>query len=705
MSRDVPRSSYAWIITAHTLAGALVGALEGVRLGSGALALALMPIFAATGLVAGAIGAGVERLMEGRRPVAAALALAAPSMIVTLPVGATLFRGAYAQTLPLASLLPYLLPIVAWLGLAGIVWIGRRLAAGDLTSRAIVIVALAGLLGAMVWVERNILGTGYPAAQSAVAIAVIVIVGVIARVVRRVRVNLYVGAGVAVVAIAAAIASVLAGFEDPAARQLLANRGDHGKDLVRVWRDILDFDRDGSSAVLGGGDCDDGNADRRPGAVDTPADGIDQDCDGADAAKAVAVETPRTADLATWRDTPAVRDVLARTKDMNVLLITIDALRFDMLAPDAPHRSDFPRLTQLLDSGVVFTRAFSPAAGTDVAVSSLLTGRADPFQRVTTTLPEALQATGRRTAMAVPEEVKRHVGTVLLHRGFDTQRSVYTDWENPNIGDHISAGTTTAEGVRALDKAGEKPWFTWLHYFDVHEHHQLKVPDELKQKVWDGGSEKAHRYRALLWGIDRSIGRLLDDLARRGLADKTIIVFASDHGESLGDDPRLPATHGQVAYAPLVHIPLAFMIPGVEPGVRTDLVTLRDVAPTLLALVGIANAIQPIDGFDLVPAIFDGPAELRPPANRALVIHEEHQWAVIEWPYQLVMRPADDLVELYNLERDPRAKVDLAPVHPDITSRLRARYAEVPVVRIDRTRAGRAWRDQQAQPPPRRAPP
>jgi hypothetical protein len=223
--------------------------------------------------------------------------------------------------------------------------------------------------------------------------------------------------------------------------------------------------------------------------------------------------------------------------------------------------------------------------------------------------------------------------------------------------------------------------------------------------VWDGGSEKIHRYRALLWGIDRSVGRLLDDLARRGVADRTIIVFASDHGESLGEDPRLPNTHGQVAYAPLVHIPIAFAIPGVAPGVRTDLVTLRDIAPTLLDLLGIPEAIQPIDGFDLVPALLDAPAALRPPANRALVIHEEHQWGVIEWPYQLVMRPADDLVELYDLARDPRAKADLAAAHPEIVTRLRARYAEVPVVRIDRTQAGRAWRDQQARPPPRRAPP
>jgi arylsulfatase A-like enzyme len=115
-----------------------------------------------------------------------------------------------------------------------------------------------------------------------------------------------------------------------------------------------------------------------------------------------------------------------------------------------------------------------------------------------------------------------------------------------------------------------------------------------------------HTYRALLWNIDRAVGRLLDDLEKRGALDKTIIVFASDHGESLGQDPRLPATHGQVTYAPLVHIPLAFRLPGVASGTRDDVVTLRDIAPTLLDLAGIGGAMQ-VDGLDLVPALLDGP--------------------------------------------------------------------------------------------------
>jgi arylsulfatase A-like enzyme len=214
----------------------------------------------------------------------------------------------------------------------------------------------------------------------------------------------------------------------------------------------------------------------------------------------------------------------------------------------------------------------------------------------------------------------------------------------------------------------------------------------------------AHGYRALLAQIDREVGHLLDELAARQLAESTIVVFASDHGEALGEDPRLGDTHGRVAYGPLVRVPLAFRIPGVAPGQRTDSVSLVDIAPTLLALAGASEAIRPLDGIDLVPALLDAPAALRP-RDRAIVVHEELQWSVVEWPFQLLVKPADNLVELYELERDPAERDDLARALPEVVTRLRARFAQAPEVRIDRTPAGRAWREQRAQPPPRHAMP
>src|SRR5687767_2431037 len=126
------RPSTAWIVVAHVIGGVLIGALESWRLGSLRVALVMLPVFAATGLLAGCTNALAERLMVGQARAGrwwlVAAVIAAPTLIVTLPVCATLFDGAKAQTLPLASALPYLVPLGVWLFAAVAVAIGRRLA-------------------------------------------------------------------------------------------------------------------------------------------------------------------------------------------------------------------------------------------------------------------------------------------------------------------------------------------------------------------------------------------------------------------------------------------------------------------------------------------------------------------------------------------------------------------------------------------------
>jgi choline-sulfatase len=698
--------SLGWIVVAHTIGAAAIGALESMRLGGATLAMVLIPLFAAAGAIVGAVVAGVTRAMRDRGAWPTAFALAAPSLIVLVPVSRTLFEGAYAQTLPMAGVLPFVLPVVAWTAIAVVIAGGRRLLrATDLTTRAVAILGCAGALGGIVWVERNILKSGYPQAHIAATIAIIVLAGCTLRVAWRGRVSPYVAAVVAALSLGTATAAVLDGLSSQRDREVLVAIGDQGRDLVNLVRELRDADGDGVSPLLGGGDCDDRDALRYRNAIDIAGDGIDQDCDGEDAKPVAPPPPPPIKDLASWRATQPVQEVLARTKDMNVLLVTIDALRFDVLAPETVDRTEFPNLVKLLDDSVWFTRAFAPAAGTDISMGTLLTGRFDPFQTVEWTLPEALKNLGRRTTSALPKEVDRYVGETMLRRGIDRPRSVHTDWGANDIGDHVSAGATTLEGIRALDDAREasSKWFIWLHYFDVHEHHQIDVPKSLRTAVGDAGGKKRHTYRALLFAIDREIARVRGELETRGLADKTIIVFASDHGESLGEDPRLGDTHGKVTYAPLVRIPIAIHVPGVTPGVRTDAVTLVDLAPTLLGLLGQPDAMAPLDGVDLLPSLMGAPEGLRP-MKRALAIHEELQWSVVDWPHQLIVRPADDVIELYDLEADPAQKDNLTMRHPEVVTRLRARYAEVPQVHVDRTIDGRKSRERRAQPPPNRVP-
>ncbi len=702
----VLRPSAAWAIVAHALGAAALGGLEGIRLGGGPLAAVLVAVFAATGVLAGLLAVAAERGAARVTDSMAHLVRAAPVLLVAVPVGATLFDGAYAQTLPLARATPVLVPLVVWLASAGAIALGRRLVRGrDLILRSTALCAIGGAAGGLVWFERHVLRTGYADAHAGITLAVVALAGVLVRVMWPGRIPAPVAVVVATVAVAAAGVACAVGLASSAERARLATYGDQGRDLVRVWRGVLDLDRDGASALLGGGDCDDLDDARYPGARDIPGDGIDQDCDGADATRppsAPPVVTPITTAaerLGPLTDT-AVRGLRERTRGMSVVLISVDALRYDLLAPGAPGRGDFPHLAKLLDESVWLTHAIAPASGTDVSLCTLLTGRLDPYQPVTTTLPEALRALGRRTYSAIPGEVTRYVGDVMIGRGIDHPAAVFTDWETPDVGDHVSASATTAEGDKALDDAAGRPAFLWLHYFDVHEHHQIDVTPAQLREVHDvTPGPQGRRYRALLREIDVEVGHFLDALALRKLDDTTIVIFVSDHGESLGDDPRFPETHGQVAYGPLVRVPFAIRVPGLPAARRDDLVSLVDLAPTVLSLLDAPDAITPLDGRDLVPVLLGGASGPRPPADRAVIVHEELQHAVVVWPYQLVVRPADNVTELYDLDHDPLEHDDLASRLPGVVGRLTSRYAEAPDVRVDRTPAGRAWREQRAQRP------
>lgn len=649
-------------VVAHVLGAIALGALEAARLGGGALAMAIVPLFAMVGLVA-ALGISVF----GKKPLVVSL----PSLLVTAPVAHTLFDGAYAQTLPGAAIAPYAIPVVAYLLTAGLVWIGSKIG-DDRMWRATALLVCASALGGVVWLGKHVLGRGYPDAHAGGTVAAIVLAGICAKLAWTGGAHRYVGAVLVAATLGSFAGALRYGLRSPYDRAKLDAIGDGGRDLVHIVRWPFDRDGDGASTVLGGGDCDDGDARIHPGAIDKPGDGIDQDCDGADA-----VAPPPPPPVVVAPPKPSI------PKDLPLILITVDALRADLLAEGAPHRSDFPNLASLLDQSVWFTRAIAPASSTDVSLSTLLTGRLDPYQAIDTTLLEALQATGRKTFVAMPGEVTRYVGDTLIGRGADKLVTVNTDWAVADIGDHVSAGSTTGEAIVALHHGATA---VWAHYFDVHEHHQIKVPPELLAQVHDvGGGPVALGYRALLRAIDTEVGQLLSHAPANA-----IVIFASDHGESLGEDPRLGETHGRVAYAPLVRIPLALRVPGVPAAKRDEPASLVDLAPTICALTGATMA--PLDGVDLL-----GSLPIRP-----IAIHEEWQWSVVAWPYQLLEKPQDNLIELYDLSTDPREQKNLAL--PDVIKRLASAYAASPPVHVDRTPAGRSFREAQAQPPRRREP-
>jgi arylsulfatase A-like enzyme len=319
----------------------------------------------------------------------------------------------------------------------------------------------------------------------------------------------------------------------------------------------------------------------------------------------------------------------AHERAPHVFLITVDTLRADRLGAYGSSRNLTPRLDALAETSLVFDRAYSTAPLTLPSVSSLLTGRhpavtgvASNFGIVPETLPtlaSRLRSHGWKTGAVVSNFALRP--TTKLDRGFDRYDDQLDSVELNRSQPERIAGETRAAALRLLDELAAtegQPVFLWVHFQDPHG--PYTPPDGYLERTIEaaraepdasrklpvasslsgvgaiptyqvlGNQREAAFYRAnydaeVLY-TDTEIGALLDGIEDRGLLEEAIVIFATDHGEGLGESNYWFA-HGEYLFDPLVQVPLMIRAPGVAPGRRSDLASLLDVFPPLLGLLGL----------------------------------------------------------------------------------------------------------------------
>jgi choline-sulfatase len=185
--------------------------------------------------------------------------------------------------------------------------------------------------------------------------------------------------------------------------------------------------------------------------------------------------------------------------------------------------------------------------------------------------------------------------------------------------------------------------------------------------------DQVKRARAAYYGLvewmDAKIGRLLDALDRHGLADNTVIVHTSDHGDALGE-------HGlwrkMSMYEASSHIPIQIAWPGRIPGGQrlAEIISNVDVTATISDMAGFDPSSYAMDGHSLIPLMTTGDPEWR---NLALVEHLAHGTdralaMVRRGPWKLTYGHGDPPeLELYDLDSDPGEFTNLAdrPEHAD----------------------------------------
>jgi len=711
---------------AGVAAGMLLVPVELVALRSGSFDViwTVVVLLLALGLAVGALVAAAELVIArfGLRKNSAALVRGATSMPAFAFVAHHLFDGGYAATLPGADLAVYWMPVLGGAAVAATCRGVHALLTRASSPRLARMLAAACGLGVVVveYGNRSVFRGGYADVHAFLIVVSMALACVGVHLAAR---------GIPVVderltptprrrLIAGALAGVLAinfvavlelGLHNRASRWTIAIHGTDARHLTRLLRAAIDLDGDGYASILGGGDCDDTDSHINPGATDVPQNGIDEDCDGTDAQPlpeevSVAARKHHARTLAEWVRSPGARAALSRTRKLNMIVILVDALRADILTDNAANRAAFPHLFALERESRFFTRAFSPAAGTDVSIPVLMTGEIVPFKRIDRTLIEGMDGAGMRTHAVLPSEVLRWAGKTLLTRGLDGYDRIVNDRVRRDYGGYSTSAAITNHALKFVDDTRDadpkQRWWMWLHYFDVHEHREIDSDDAQLRAVLGGKSPRGatNKYRATAMLVDRAVGRLRAELEKRGLWDRTIVALVSDHGESLGEDPRLPETHGNVLYNPLIHVPVMIRVPGLKPGRSDHPIRLMDLPPTLLALAG-AEVPDDMDGRSLLPELLPGaPAALRRRV-RPIVLNEAQQYGIILWPYKLLVRPAENLTELYDLSRDFAKANDLSSSDTARVRQLVQLYKSFPALKIDRSRKARIRREKLARRP------
>ena len=393
----------------------------------------------------------------------------------------------------------------------------------------------------------------------------------------------------------------------------------------------------------------------------------------------------------------------------NVILISIDSLRPDHLGCYGYGRDTSPRIDQLAREGALFETVVSSSSWTLPAHAALFTGLPDRahgcyyddrwLDGSRTTIAEAFREAGYNTAgFYSGPYLSPHFG---FAQGFDWYRDCtsYSRETIQKIQDETLIGETGMgmdvmvrshrditnpivyeEVMEWADEKLERPFFLFIHLWDVHYDYVPPPPFDtrfdpgykgpvdgenvlsaaLRPESWTDADVEHLKalYDGEIASTDDTLGKILDEFARRGLRDTSVIAVTADHGEAFYEH----GAHGHrlSLFDEEIRIPLVIRYPPSVPSERriAHPASIIDIAPTLLDLVGVPPLLDAI-GRSLRPLLGQSGATLAEMEEVEAVCelkvphHNNHKFALRSSSAKVIFDLSKNKVLLYDLIQDP----------------------------------------------------
>ena len=398
----------------------------------------------------------------------------------------------------------------------------------------------------------------------------------------------------------------------------------------------------------------------------------------------------------------------------HVLLVSIDSLRADHLGAYGYERPTSPHIDALAREGTLVEQAVSSTSWTLPAHAALFTGLVDDLHKVTD--PSRSLAPEVPTLAARLAEAGFATGAVVsgpfllprfgLGRGFRDYLNCMSflddRFETRGAVDLHRASHADRTGPCVVRRAGEwlrahreGPAFLFLHFWDVHYDYAppagwvarfdpdyaggLDASGFARNPAIAAGMDPRDLehvvalYDAGIADTDARVGEVLALLDELRLAERTLVIVTSDHGDAFFEHGE--KGHQKDLHAEVLRIPLVLRGPGVPRGLRlAGPAHITDVAPTVLELLGLGAAGAPGvgEGWSLVPAFADPELLARREVYALLRASGEHAASLEGRSHKVMVDRVAGAVRAYDVRADPSETTPLARPNEHLL-RLQAR--------------------------------